>query len=367
MRILIVHPNYYGPPWSEGVANIARRLVKYLVERGHRVAVVAAGMDASTESRRGGEFGEEIHLVAPSADRSLSSRSGFWWSFFRRVRSVRGSSRAETALVFSGASLAFSPRAFLFRRMLGRHVCFYVSGLNRPVFAINWFRDDSRVIVGSPFLQRWFPGSPVAPPVTPIHLEPEEHGVAVSSPGPILQLLFLGALQKERGVGYLIEGLAAARRMTDRELRLVIAINSRGEPGSIAPLAGIQALIARLELEDVVELRGIADTNELYREADVVIIPRQQPTKMSFPVRILESLSFGKPLIVTTMCDMGELVEGCGLVVDPADPEDLARAIVALAEDPALYAKLSAGCAPALRRYDPAITLETLHASLTGG
>jgi glycosyltransferase involved in cell wall biosynthesis len=367
VRILIVHPNYYGPPWSEGVANIARRLVKYLVERGHEVAVVAAGMNLATESRRDGEFGEEIHLVPPSADRTVWGRSRFWWSFIRRAGRVRHSFRAESALVFSGASLAFSPRAFLFRRVLRCDTCFYVSGLNRPLFAINWFRDNSRVIVGSPFLQRWFPNAPIAHPVTPIHLEPDANGACPANPGPVLQLLFLGALQKERGVGYLIEGVAAARHMTERELRLVIAINSRGEPGSIAPLAGIEALIARLQVGEAVELRGIADTNQLYREADVVIIPRQQPTKMSFPVRILESLSFGKPLIVTTMCDMGQLVEGCGLVVDPTDPQDLARAIVRLAEDPELYSKLSAGCAPALRRYDPEIALETIHTRLVGG
>jgi len=367
VRILIVHPNYYGPPWSEGVANIARRLVKYLAERGHEIAVVAAGMDADTALRRDGEFGEEIHLVAPSANRGLLSRSAFWWSFIRRARAVHRSFRPESALVFSAASFFFSPRAFLFRRMLGRDTCFYVSGLNRPLFAINWFRDNSRVIVGSPFLQRWFPSSPVAHPVTPIHLVPDERGESPACPGPVLQLLFLGALQKERGVGYLIEGVAAARGMTDRELRLVIAINSRGEPGSIAPLAGIEALIARLGVEDIIELRGISDTNELYREADVVIIPRQQPTKMSFPVRILESLSFGKPLIVTTMCDMGQLVEGCGMVVDPSDPQDLARALVKLAEDPEYYAKLSGGCAPALRRYAPELALETIHAKLIAG
>lgn len=365
MRILIVHPNYYGPPWSEGVANIARRLVKHLCERGHEVVVVAAGMDAHTEARRDGEFGEVIHLVAPSTDRTLRSRAGFWCSFFWRLRAVHRSFRAENALVFSTASLFYSPRVLLLRWLLGRRTCFYVSGLNRPLVAINWFRDDSRVIVGSPFLQRWFPGASLGHPVTPIHLRPRPlEGPA--TPGPVLQLLFLGALQKERGVGYLIEGVAAARQLTERELHLVIAINSRGEPGSIAPLAGIEALIERLGVGDIVELRGIADTNELYGEADVVIIPRQQPTKMSFPVRVLESVSFGKPLIVTTMCDMGLLVEGCGLVVDPSDPQDLARAIAQLADDPALYTKLSNGCGPALRRYAPEITLETIHARLIG-
>jgi glycosyltransferase involved in cell wall biosynthesis len=85
---------------------------------------------------------------------------------------------------------------------------------------------------------------------------------------------------------------------------------------------------------------------------------------MAFPVRILESVSFSTPLIVSTMCDMGQLVEDCGLVIDPAVPEDLARAIVKLAEDPVLYEKLSRGCTTALERYDPAVSLATIESVL---
>ena len=101
------------------------------------------------------------------------------------------------------------------------------------------------------------------------------------------------------------------------------------------------------------------------RKGDVVVIPRQEPTKMAFPVRILEALSFSKPVIVTTMCEMGRLVPDCGLVVDPADPRDLAREVVRLAEDPALHRKLSENCAAALERYDPVRSLETIEATLT--
>lgn len=364
MRILIVHPNYYGPPWSEGVANIARRLVKYLADRNHDIAIVCSGLEG-TDAQRAGEFGEEIHLVPPSKNRQFWSRTRFWWSFLGRVRQVRGTFRPDTSLVFAGASFFFSPRALIFRQLLGARTAFYVSGLNRPIFAINWFLGSHNIIVGSPFLRRWFPKATLAYPVTPLHLDPDENVAAPANTDSVFSVLFLGALQKERGVGYLIEGLAAARKLAQGKLRLVIAINSRGEPQSIEPLAQIEALIARLGLEDTVEIRGISDTNELYREADVVVIPRQQPTKMSFPVRILESLSFGKPLIVTTMCDMGTLVDGCGLVVDPADPNDLARALVRLVDDPALYRKLAGNCAAVLKKYDPEITLATIHDQLT--
>lgn len=363
MRILIILPNYYGPPWSEGVANIARRLVKHLLDQGHEIEVVCSGLEGADPDRPG-EFGEEIHLVPPSKNRRTRFRFRFWRAFLGQVRQVRDTFRPEASLVFSSASRFFSPRARLFRWLLGPSTVFYVSGLNRPLPAPKPFSRAFRVVVGSPFLRRWFPGAPVAHPVTPIHLKPDASPPAGGrAEGPFF-VLFLGALQRERGVEYLIQAMAVARKMTERELRLTIAVNSREEPLSLAPVAEIERLISSLGLDDIVELRGLCDTNELYRAADVVVIPRQEPTKMAFPVRILESVSFSTPLIVSTMCDMGQLVVDCGLVIDPTDPEDLARAIVKLAEDRALHEKLSRGCATALERYDPAASLAAIHSVL---
>lgn len=363
MRILITLPNYYGPPWSEGVANIARRLVKHLLDAGHEVTVICSGLEG-TDPDRPGEFGELVHLVPPTKDRLTRFRFRFWRAFLRHVREVRDTFRPDVSLVFSSGSRAFSLRARLFQRLLGPRTAFYVSGLNRPLPGTRPVSRRFRVIVGSPFLHRWFPDAPVAHPVTPLHLKPDGTPPAVGRADGPFRVLFLGALQKERGVEYLIRGLAAAREMTDRQLQLTIAVNSRGESQSLAPVAEIERLISSLELDDIVELRGLCDTNELYRAADVVVIPRQEPTKMAFPVRILESVSFSTPLIVSTMCDMGQLVEDCGLVIDPAVPEDLARAIVKLAEDPVLYEKLSRGCTTALERYDPAVSLATIESVL---
>ena len=87
---------------------------------------------------------------------------------------------------------------------------------------------------------------------------------------------------------------------------------------------------------------------------------------MSFPVRILESLSYNKPVIVTSMCDMGSLIDDCGLVANPRDPEDLARAIISLAEDSELYQRLSNNCATVLQKYQPNQTLETIYSVLKG-
>ena len=123
-------------------------------------------------------------------------------------------------------------------------------------------------------------------------------------------------------------------------------------------------MIRDLGLQDGVSVHGIVDINEAYRTTDVLIIPRQQPIRMSFPVRILESLSYNIPVIVTSVCDMGSLVHDCGLEVDPRKPEDLAQAIVRLAEDMNLYNRLSSNCPTMLQKYETNRTLRTIYSVL---
>jgi glycosyltransferase involved in cell wall biosynthesis len=106
------------------------------------------------------------------------------------------------------------------------------------------------------------------------------------------------------------------------------------------------------------------DITEVYREADVVVIPRNKPFRMAFPLRIVESLVMRKPLIVTTVCDMHKLIQGCGIAVEPHSPERLAEAMIELAANEKLYRECQENCAIRAVDYDSRVSLGQLRTEL---
>jgi glycosyltransferase involved in cell wall biosynthesis len=358
MRILLITSHPYEPPWNDGVKNIVRRLAQYLSNNDEDVTIICPGWCSSP--RRAGEFGEEILCVPPATTDGFWGRFSLWVSMVRRIRGTTEENKPDVALVFASASFFLGLRVLILRSILGSRIILYVSGLSQPAFGVNWFLRNTETMVGSPFLLHWFPGATVAYPVTPVHLRPVESSQTPQYAQDSFSLLYLGWVSKVRGIEYLLRGLAIARRQTRRSLKLVLALSGSGSERN----QQLGQLIADLGLEDAVSVHGIVDVNEAYHAADVVIIARQEPIRMSFPVRILEALSFNKPLIVTSVCDMGHLIDGCALVVEPRNPEGLAYAIVRLVEDANLYQRLSGNCATVLQKYEPDRTLATIHTVL---
>lgn len=123
-------------------------------------------------------------------------------------------------------------------------------------------------------------------------------------------------------------------------------------------------LIAQLGLEEAVDLRGYVDIRKVYQEADVVVIPRNKPFRMAFPVRIVESLIMRRPLIVTKVCDMHKLIRGCGVAVEPGRPEELAEAMLELATSRKLYQECQENCAIRAVDYDSSVSLGRLSKEL---
>lgn len=365
MRALIVAPKIYGPPWHDGVKNIVRRLTKDLRDRGDEVMIVSIGRAESAPNI--GEFGEEIFYSIPvedrqAKDRRLWKRLLLWWAMINLVRNILRKKDPDVCLLLASGSLFLGPRAFIFRRLLGRRLVIYVSGLNRPAFGINWFLGNTKIIVGSPFLLRWFPQAIVAYPLLPTHLEAIEPSIDArdKSDNKPFSILYLGTSQRERGVEYLLNGVALALKRTHRSLKLTLALNSVGNEND----RRINQLIIDFGLTDIVTVLGVVDTDKAYRDADVVVIPRQSPIRMSFPLRIIESLRYHKPLIVTSVCEMGNLIEGCGLVVNSKDPNELAQAIVDLSDDSNKYDRLSNNCPTLIQKYESRQSLEIIYSEL---
>ena len=79
-----------------------------------------------------------------------------------------------------------------------------------------------------------------------------------------------------------------------------------------------------------IDYKSRADTSECYRRWDAFVLPsRTDP----FPIAMLEAMAFGLPVIGARRDGLVEQVDaGCGILVEPEDPEALARAIATVAD-----------------------------------
>jgi len=357
MRVLIITQKHYTPPWNEGVINIIRRLSHFLSVQKDELIIVCAGRKKDVVE---GEYGEKILPILSHKNRQFWGRVGTWFYLAKHVRKIVEDYQPDVALVFVSASLFLGPRAVILKSLLGARLVLYISGLGRPAWGVNWFSKDIKIFVGSPFLLRYFPHATIAYPIIPVHLVKQRPILKKKGNHEPFTILYLGTTQKERGVEYLLKSFAIATKQTQQPLKLVLALNGVGRLNQ----EQVEQLVKDLNLDKNVSVAGIVDTNTAYNSTDVVVIPRQKPIRMSFPVRILEALSFSKPVIVTSICEMGKLVKGCGVEVNPQSPMDLALAIVKLSEDRNLYQSLSDNCNEVLSKYDPNKTLDTIYSKL---
>lgn len=69
---------------------------------------------------------------------------------------------------------------------------------------------------------------------------------------------------------------------------------------------------------------------------DLVVLPLRDTllAQSQMPIKVFEAMAMGKPLVVTRVADLPEMVKGCGWVVPPDDPGALADAIGSAFERP---------------------------------
>ncbi len=154
--------------------------------------------------------------------------------------------------------------------------------------------------------------------------------------------LLFGSLSEYKGIGVLLEALRAIPP-AQRPLALIAGMPMAG----VRPVAW-EAQARRLGIEAWVRWdRRYVPLGEIawyFRRADFVVLPYRAASQSG--VAHL-ALTFGRPLIVTQVGGLPELIAGNGLVVPPDDPAALARALAQLAGDPAARAVMG-GCAARL-------------------
>jgi glycosyltransferase involved in cell wall biosynthesis len=174
-------------------------------------------------------------------------------------------------------------------------------------------------------------------------------------------VIYAGRLEPEKNLARLIDALASIRAPAPRLVLL-------GD-GSLRETLERRARAAGLE----VEFPGVVPHSELprhFREADCFALPSLTE---GHPKALIEAMACGLPCAASARGGIPTLLEDgvTGLLFDPEDIQDIARAIGRLLTDPALARKLGGQArAVALDRYDAHALLKaevSFVQSLAGG
>ncbi len=157
-------------------------------------------------------------------------------------------------------------------------------------------------------------------------------------PGDATVILFFGGIRKHKGLGILVRSFA----------QLV----SSGEYGALLVIAGqdwgdweeVKSLISELRLEPYVRsfIRYVAEAEvaDFFRSADLVALPYLELESQSGVG--MAAISFGRPLVVTDVGGLPELIRDRACIAEPGDVEGLSRSLWVHINDPARRRRASA-------------------------
>jgi len=195
----------------------------------------------------------------------------------------------------------------------------------RVVVLSRHWRDEVRKI--EPAARTTIIGNPV---LVPVSIAPLRR--------PARTVLFLAWLQREKGVLDLVRAIPIVLRSVP-EATFVIA--GRAVADSETPDSILQ-FARSLCVERSLRLPGWVDGSkkgDLLRDSDVFVLPSYGE---ALPVGVLEAMACGIPVVATRVGGIPDVIEDGvnGLLVEPGQPQALARAMIAMLTDDALRIRL---------------------------
>jgi glycosyltransferase involved in cell wall biosynthesis len=168
-----------------------------------------------------------------------------------------------------------------------------------------------------------------------------------------LAIGYVATVNEKKGQREFLEHAGATLRDRLPRARLHLVGDFRPERDAYA--RGCQDLVRRLGMEERVAFHGYRQgVAEWYQACDIVLLASRRE---GLARCMIESLACGTPVVSFDVCSAREVLEGhdCGRVARQGDYDGLAAALVELAADPALRARLGDnGRRAALRLFDPA-------------
>ena len=109
-------------------------------------------------------------------------------------------------------------------------------------------------------------------------------------------------------------------------LLIIVGIDERGYCREIVFKAGRELGNKRFR---AFGFQPFSKIPELLAMSDIVVIPqrRTQGTVGQVPAKVFDAMAMAKPIIASHVSDIPEILNGCGWLVEPEQPQELACAI----------------------------------------
>jgi glycosyltransferase involved in cell wall biosynthesis len=144
--------------------------------------------------------------------------------------------------------------------------------------------------------------------------------------------LFLGTLEPRKNIPTLLKAFAGIQDQIPHDLVLVGQRGWKWEP--------IFQEIERLKIQSRVHWAGYVPDEDrvlFYNGADFLVYPSWYE---GFGMPLLEAMQCGCPVIASNVSALPEVIGPAGLLIDPAQPEDLQRTMLRLINEPGLAEKM---------------------------
>ena len=352
MRVLLL--NYKFPPIGGGAATASAQIAAHMVRQGAEVAVLTSHVHALP--RREQKDGYTIHRVPvmrKRADRcSLPEMGAFIAGATLPALKLAGDFRPDVMHVFFG--MPTGPVGLAVNRLKGIPYLLSLRGddvpgrqggglalapsLTRPLTRQVWSRAGKLVVNGEGLkerAERTLPGKPVDLVQNGVDTDlfrPRDNAAATRD---TTRLLFVGRLHKQKGLSYLLQGMAnLPPSLLDKlELELV---------GSGPDEEPLKALAARLGLRAQVQFSGWVSREDIparYASADIFVFPSFEE---GMPNVVLEAMASGNAIVATDIPGVRSLVRDGqnGLLVPVAQAQGFTDALTQLLSRPERRAKM---------------------------
>jgi glycosyltransferase involved in cell wall biosynthesis len=137
-------------------------------------------------------------------------------------------------------------------------------------------------------------------------------------------VMFFGTPRLHKGIEDLIKAISV---IEDQDVVLVIVgIDDRDQYSKNLAKTTKKALGRRFK---GFGLQPFETVPEFLTMADIVVIPQRKnfSTMGQMPAKVFDAMAMAKPIIASKISDLPEILDGCGWIVEPENPEQLAEKI----------------------------------------
>lgn len=174
----------------------------------------------------------------------------------------------------------------------------------------------------------WAPSHPVS--TVYYGLDPDAFRPSPSAETTAPVVLWMGRIHPIKDLETLLQ---AASLVHNARPDVIFRMYGSPEPSSVWYYERLLDLRGSLGLDKVVEFRGYtSDAASAYADADVVALCS---VSEGFPYSTLEAMLCGKPVVATSVGGLDEQLGDCGVLVEPRNPAELAKALLGILDDPA--------------------------------